>query len=196
SPLSRFGAQICPCAIKIDEYHHVLILASVATLAAAGTAGAMPSPYAMCVFKGETTISLGESSFTCWLTFITKIDSNGNMEVVAFGSVPGDPSCRGFYTGNLPWTADASDIIAGGATINSDPAGLGLPSVIDFTGATRASGVLNGVGPASATNSVACDGSGGTLTVPLDVPVNGTFSNGMTLATTTSWGNKGFSLVP
>jgi hypothetical protein len=93
--------------------------------------------------------------------------------------------------------ADVSGIIAGGATINSDPAGLGLPSVIDFTGAPpRASGVLNGVGPTSATSNVACDGSGGTVTVRLDVPVNGNFSNGMTLATTISWGNKGCSFVP
>lgn len=173
----------------------VLVLASVATLAV-GTASAMPPPYAMCVFKGETTISLGGGSFTCWLTLTTKMDCDGNMEVAAFGAVPGGLNCRGLYTGNLPWTADVADIISGGATIDTDPAGLGLSSIISYTGATRASGVLNGVGPASATSSVACDGSGGTVTVPLDVPVNGTFSNGMTFATTTSWSNKGCSLVP
>lgn len=174
----------------------MLALAGAVAIAAAGSASAMSPPYTMCSFKGETTLSLGGASTTCWTTLTTKVDCDGNVEIVAVGATPGDLNCRGLYTGNLFWTGDAASIISGGATINTDPLGLGLPAVIDFSGTPRASGILNGVGPASATSTEACDSSGGTVTVPLDVPVNGSFSNGATFVTTTSLDNKGCSLVP
>ncbi|WP_194865757.1 hypothetical protein [Alloalcanivorax profundimaris] len=175
----------------------MLALAGAVAFAAAGSASAMAPPYAMCSFKGETTLtSPSGAATTCWTTLTTKVDCDGNVEIVAVGANPGDPNCRGLYTGNLPWTGDAADIISGGATINTDPAGLGLPAVMDFSGAPRASGILNGVGPASATSVEACNGSGGTVTVPADVPVNGSFSSGATFVTTTALDNKGCSLVP
>jgi hypothetical protein len=176
----------------------MLALAGAVAFAAAGSASAMAPPYTMCSFKGETTLtspSGGET--TCWTTLTTKVDCDGNVEIVAVGANPGDnPNCRALYTGNLPWMGDAADIISGGATINTDPAGLGLPAVIDFNGTPRASGILNGVGPASSTSVEACDSSGGTVTVPDDVPVNGSFSNGAMFVTTTALDNKGCSLVP
>lgn len=173
----------------------MLALAGAVAFAAAGSASAMAPPYAMCNFKGETTLSLGGSSTTCWTTLAAKVDCDGNVEIVAVGAVPGDLNCRGLYTGNLFWTTNAGAIISGTTTVNTDPLGLGLPAVIDFSGTPRASGILNGVGPAGGSTTAACNGSGGTVAVPTDVPVNGSFSNGATFVTNPSLDNKGCSLV-
>lgn len=181
----------------------LLVLAGAATLAVAGTASAMTPPYAMCIYKGESTLSAGGTDVTCWTTLVAKVNCDGDVEIVAVGAVPndgptGDPNCYGIGTADLPWRTTAAGIIAGG-TINTDGSGGGLVSVINaVTGSPIAAGILNGVGPTGST-AVVCDSTTSPatmVTVPTDVPVNGAFSTGATFVTTTTLGFKGCIPVP
>lgn len=172
----------------------MLALAGAVAFAAAGSASAMSPPYAMCNFKGETTLNAGGSTSTCWLTLATKVNCAGDVEIVAAGPVAGDPTCPFLFVGNFPWTGDAASIIAGSATINTDANGSGIASVIDANGSPLAGGLLNGVGGSTST-SVACD-TGSTVPVPDQVPVSGTFSYTGASFTAAGLDNKGCTLVP
>jgi len=176
----------------------LLILAGAATLAVAGTASAQD--YAMCTYKGLSTLTSGSLTATCWTTLTTKIDCAGNVRIVAVGAIPDDTNpdlnCYGIGTGDLPWTTTAAGIIAG-SSINTDGSGFGLPSVISMaSGSPLAAGVLNGVGPAPSTVAVACDTSSptSTVTVPTLVPVDGAFSSGATFVSDPGLALKGCSL--
>lgn len=175
----------------------MLALAGAVALAAAGSASAMPPPYAMCTYKGETQLDAGAGPTTCWLTLATKVNCAGDVEIVAAGPVAGDASCPFLFVGNFPWTSNAGAIIAGGATVNTDANGLGITSVNDAGGTPLAGGILNGVGPAPGVPAV-CDGGGTTVNVPSQVPVSGTFSyTGATFNTVAPnhLVNRGCSLV-
>ena len=169
---------------------NLLLLTSAATLTATGMASAMPPPHATCIFEGNTTITIGGPSLTCQTTLVTEIDCAGNMEIATIGFAPGDVICSDFFVGNLPWTGNAMSIIAGGANINTDPLGLGLPAMLDAASTVIAGGTLSGVGPASST-SVLCD-INHNVNAPIAIPIHGAFSmTGATFDTTTSLENKG-----
>ncbi|MBM1145178.1 hypothetical protein GN155_015450 [Alcanivorax sp. ZXX171] len=172
----------------------MLALAGAVAFAAAGSASAMSPPYAMCTFKGETQLDVGSGPTTCWLTLATKVNCDGDVEIVAAGPVAGQAGCPFLFVGNFPWTGDAASIIAGGATINTDANGLGITSVNDASGNPLAGGLLNGVGGSTST-SVACD-TGSTVAVPDSVPVSGTFSYTGATFNTAGLDNKGCTLVP
>ncbi|WP_144401666.1 hypothetical protein [Isoalcanivorax pacificus] len=109
------------------------------------TANATPnitSPYALCVYKGNTTFSsaLTGAEATCYLTLVAKAsctaDGSGNhhFHVVAAGAVPGeDATCSAIATGGFPWGGDmtaAGGIVGGQIDTGHNP--LGLPSVGSF----------------------------------------------------------------
>ncbi|MFP1682582.1 hypothetical protein ACLD0W_08710 [Alloalcanivorax sp. C16-1] len=172
----------------------MLALAGAVAIAAAGSASAMSPPYAMCNYKGESTLTFGGSQSTCWLTLATKVNCAGDVEIVAAGPVAGDATCPFLFVGNFPWTGNAAAIIAGGATINTDANGLGITSVNDAAGSPLAGGLLNGVGGSTST-AVACD-TGSTVNVPDQVPVSGTFSYTGAAFNAAGLDNKGCTLVP
>lgn len=155
----------------------MLALAGAVALAAAGSASAMAPPYTMCTYKGETQLDAGAGPTTCWLTLTTKINCDGDIEIVAAGPVAGDSGCPFLFVGNFPWTGNVANIISGGASINTDANGFGINSVITATGAGLAGGLVNGVSTVGGTSAATCDSSTNTtINVPNSVQVNGTFS--------------------
>lgn len=155
----------------------LLVLAGAATLAIAGTASAMVPPYAMCNFKGLSTLTTpdGGTTLTCWLTLTTKVDCSGNIQIVAAGAVPadsgGDPACSALFTGGFPWTGTTPAL----GTIQTAVTGSVAFQVPPIQ--IIAAGTVYGVS-ANSYSSEVCDGSGTTVQVPDSVIVTGSHNFG------------------
>ncbi|WP_284455042.1 hypothetical protein [Alloalcanivorax xenomutans] len=148
----------------------MLALAGAVAFAAAGSASAMPPPYAMCTFKGETELTVpGQPTTSCWLTLTTKVNCAGDIEVVAAGPVAGQANCPGLFLGNFPWTGSTPalgtiDTGAGGSVAANT--GGGMLTMI-------AGGIVYNVSDSGGFSNQVCDGVGNTVQVPNAVEVTG-----------------------
>lgn len=175
----------------------LLVLAGAATLAVAGTASAMSPPYAICTFKGDTTLvntSIGTAA--CWLTVTAKVDCAGNLEIVAAGPVPGDSTCANIFLGGFPWTGTTPAL----GTIHTPTSGSAIVPISPSTYLPVGLGDITGVSGANYSN-VTCDGSGNVVSVPGNVYIAGTNNyGGLSSLNTTDpvngLRNLGCNLVP
>lgn len=184
----------------------LLALASAATIvAASGASAAIPPPYLLCNFKGQTQLDAAGTSLGCWLNITAKVGCDSDTDTIyitSVGSTAGEASCGGLFLGNLPWTGSLAAILAGTGSIDTTVGSAGaLPwSVIDGSMFTPAAGgVVTGVS-GSAGPAQMCNGK--SITIPSSVTVTGTTNFGpmlgsyATFNTKPSLANLGCHVVP
>lgn len=147
----------------------MLALAGAVALAAAGSASADLA----CIFKGQTSLTVGTTTTECWLNTVVKVDCDGNVVLVrAAGANAGQATCPGLFLGNFPWQSDLTSIVAGNGTIDTTAGSGGvIPfAVQDPSGNPLAGGNVYNV-DGSTTSNYICDGN--TIAVPDFVAVTG-----------------------
>ncbi len=159
---------------------------ALAGAVALGAAGAHAST---CVYQGNTTMTDPNTGLspTCDLTVVADVDCGTRVaRIISAGAIPGDPTCVGVNTGNLPWGAqlDASGGIVG-SVIDTDAVGSGLYSVhvssSPGVAIGAAQGILTGVMGVGTVNDT-CSPSG---LVPAAISISGSWpATGATLSGT------------